>query len=157
MLSDFTGAEKVYIACGYTDLRKGIDGLATMVQSPIPARPVYQYAVPVLREAERPDQSAVLGRQRLCAAVQTVGEREFPVAAKRRRGAEADGAAIPLADGRVANRPAEGAQNPAQDEYDLEGRKVAETRENTGFFRGFCAILYTWKRQENSPKKARKW
>ena len=33
MLSDFTGAEKVYIACGYTDLRKGIDGLATMVQS----------------------------------------------------------------------------------------------------------------------------
>lgn len=33
MLSDFTGAEKMYIACGYTDLRKGIDGLATLVQS----------------------------------------------------------------------------------------------------------------------------
>ena len=33
MLSDFTGTEKVYIACGYTDLRKGIDGLATLVQS----------------------------------------------------------------------------------------------------------------------------
>ena len=32
MLSDFTGAEKVYIACGYTDIRKGIDGLAAMVQ-----------------------------------------------------------------------------------------------------------------------------
>ena len=32
MLSDFTGADKVYIACGYTDLRKGIDGLATIVQ-----------------------------------------------------------------------------------------------------------------------------
>lgn len=32
MLSDFTGADKVYIACGYTDLRKGIDGLASMVQ-----------------------------------------------------------------------------------------------------------------------------
>ena len=31
MLSDFTGAEKVYIACGYTDLRRGIDGLATLV------------------------------------------------------------------------------------------------------------------------------
>ena len=27
MLNDFTGADKVYIACGYTDLRKGIDGL----------------------------------------------------------------------------------------------------------------------------------
>ena len=32
MLSDFTGADRVYIACGYTDLRRGIDGLATMVQ-----------------------------------------------------------------------------------------------------------------------------
>ena len=26
MLNDFPGADKVYIACGYTDLRKGIDG-----------------------------------------------------------------------------------------------------------------------------------
>ena len=32
MLTDFTGADKVYIACGYTDLRLGIDGLATLVQ-----------------------------------------------------------------------------------------------------------------------------
>ena len=32
MLNDFTGADQVYIACGYTDLRKGIDGLAHLVQ-----------------------------------------------------------------------------------------------------------------------------
>jgi transposase len=32
MLNDFTGAEHIYIACGYTDLRKSIDGLALMVQ-----------------------------------------------------------------------------------------------------------------------------
>ena len=32
MLSDFTGADKVYLACGYTDLRRGIDGLANIVQ-----------------------------------------------------------------------------------------------------------------------------
>ena len=31
MLSDFTGADRVYIACGYTDLRRGIDGLAVLV------------------------------------------------------------------------------------------------------------------------------
>ena len=32
MLKNFTGAEKIYIACGYTDLRKGIDGLAAIVE-----------------------------------------------------------------------------------------------------------------------------
>ena len=32
MLNDFTGADQVYIACGYTDLRTGIDGLARLVQ-----------------------------------------------------------------------------------------------------------------------------
>lgn len=30
MLNDYTG--KVYLACGYTDMRKNIDGLAGMVQ-----------------------------------------------------------------------------------------------------------------------------
>ena len=32
MLTDFSGADRVYIACGYTDLRRGIDGLAALVQ-----------------------------------------------------------------------------------------------------------------------------
>ena len=32
MLTDFNGADRVYIACGDTDLRRGIDGLATLVQ-----------------------------------------------------------------------------------------------------------------------------
>ena len=32
MLNDFTGANKVNVACEYTDLRKGIDGLARLVQ-----------------------------------------------------------------------------------------------------------------------------
>ena len=32
MLRDFNGADRVYIACGYTDLRRGIDGLAVQVQ-----------------------------------------------------------------------------------------------------------------------------
>ena len=32
MLNDFDCSCPVYIACGYTDLRKGIDGLASLVQ-----------------------------------------------------------------------------------------------------------------------------
>ena len=39
MLNDFTGADKVYIACGYTDLRKGIDGLARLVQQQFALNP----------------------------------------------------------------------------------------------------------------------
>ena len=31
MLSDF-GGSKVYLACGYTNLRRGIDGLATIIE-----------------------------------------------------------------------------------------------------------------------------
>ena len=32
MLGDITIAEHIYLACGYTDMRKSIDGLAAMVQ-----------------------------------------------------------------------------------------------------------------------------
>lgn len=32
MLNDFKGASHVYVVCGYTDLRKGIDGLSSLVQ-----------------------------------------------------------------------------------------------------------------------------
>ena len=32
MLGDISKAENIYIACGYTDMRKSIDGLASIVQ-----------------------------------------------------------------------------------------------------------------------------
>lgn len=32
MLNDAVCFERIYIACGYTDLRRGIDGLAALVQ-----------------------------------------------------------------------------------------------------------------------------
>jgi transposase len=33
MFNDATGFDQIYIACGYTDLRHGIDGLAGIVQN----------------------------------------------------------------------------------------------------------------------------
>ena len=32
MPNDFTGADNIFIKCGYTDLRRGIDGLAALVK-----------------------------------------------------------------------------------------------------------------------------
>lgn len=32
MLGDISQAEKIYIACGYTDMRKSINGLAALIQ-----------------------------------------------------------------------------------------------------------------------------
>lgn len=32
MLNDATGFKKIYLACGFTDLRRGIDGLAAVVR-----------------------------------------------------------------------------------------------------------------------------
>lgn len=42
MLNDASGFEKVYIACGYTDLRRGIDGLAGMIQQEFKLDPFKQ-------------------------------------------------------------------------------------------------------------------
>ena len=39
MLKDVTSAERVFLAVGYTDLRKGIDGLATLVQQKVELDP----------------------------------------------------------------------------------------------------------------------
>lgn len=32
MIGDVSKAERIYIACGYTDMRKSIDGLSALVQ-----------------------------------------------------------------------------------------------------------------------------
>ena len=115
MLSDFTGADKVYIACGYTDLRRGIDGLATIVQQQFELDPFSN----TLWAAERPDQGTVLGEGRLHLALQAVGAGRLPMAALRNRGEEADAAAVPLADGRAEDRTAQSAQSSDWPEYGI--------------------------------------
>lgn len=39
MLGDITIAREIYIACGYTDMRKSIDGLAALVQESMGLNP----------------------------------------------------------------------------------------------------------------------
>ena len=48
MLNGFAGGDKAYIACGYTDLRKGIDGLTRMVQQQFELEPFSQRTVSVV-------------------------------------------------------------------------------------------------------------
>lgn len=56
MLTDFTGADRVYIACGYTDLRRGIDGLAALVQQQFHLDP-YRYPTWLMKTAKDADLS----------------------------------------------------------------------------------------------------
>lgn len=39
MFGDISKAEKIYIACGYTDMRKSIDGLASIVKQTFQLNP----------------------------------------------------------------------------------------------------------------------
>ena len=39
MLGDVSGLEKIYIVCGYTDMRKSIDGLCTVIENQLKMDP----------------------------------------------------------------------------------------------------------------------
>ena len=72
---------------------------------------VFKQPVSVLRKEARPDQSAAVGRRRLCAAVQAHGERRrVSVASHSGRDAVSQPAGVPLADRGIVHRPAEGKQ-----------------------------------------------
>ena len=69
---DLSNIKNYYIACGYTDLRRGIDGLAQIV--------MLQYGCEIdenslslfLRAKNRPDQSAVVFGRWICPFVQAL-------------------------------------------------------------------------------------
>ena len=59
MLNDLTGFKHIYIACGYTDLRRGIDGLAATVKHEFQLEPTDEGSI-FLFCGRRPDRITVL-------------------------------------------------------------------------------------------------
>ena len=51
MLNDASGFRRIYLATGYTDLRRGMEGLASIIKFNFSAGSVSKrYSVPVLRK-----------------------------------------------------------------------------------------------------------
>ena len=63
MLGDISKAEQIYIACGFTDMRKSIDGLAGIVQQNS------KQPFSVLWTKERQIKGSLLGKRWICAVV----------------------------------------------------------------------------------------
>lgn len=77
MLNDFSVAAHVYVACGYTDMRRGIDGLAVIVQQFSSLTRLE--ACSCFRHAVQQDKGTVLVERWLCAAVLASGARLISV------------------------------------------------------------------------------
>ncbi len=84
MLTDFVGADRVFIACGYTDLRRGIDGLAVLVKQQFDLDPFTNTLFLFCGRRKDRIKAPVLGRERVCIAVQAVGKRMLSVAPERK-------------------------------------------------------------------------
>ena len=80
MLTNFTGADRVIIACGRTDLRLGIDGLAALVKQQFRLDPFTNTLFLFCGRRRDRIKAIVLGGQRICSAVQASGVRFLPVA-----------------------------------------------------------------------------
>jgi transposase len=78
---------KVHLALGYIDMRKGIDGLAMLVQGVLRQDPFSGAPVRVPRPLPgQPDQDRVLGRDRIVSVHQAARARCLPLASERRSG-----------------------------------------------------------------------
>ena len=108
MLNDYRCTCPVYLACGYTDLRQGIDGLAGIVQQRFHLDPFQNMLFLFCGRRKDRIKGLYWGRGRFFAGVQAAGGREFSVATEWNRGKADHGAAIPVAHGGAERGAAQG-------------------------------------------------
>ena len=80
---------KVHLALGYTDMRKGIDGLAMLVQGVLRQDPFSGHLFVFRGRTGQPYQDRVLGRDRALPVHQAARARRLPLAAECRAGRDA--------------------------------------------------------------------
>ena len=104
---DFSRLQNYCIACGYTDMRKQIDGLAALVQTQF-GREMDETSLYLFcgRRADR-IKAVVLGRNGIHSAVQAPDGEAVSVTAKRKGSEEAYAAGISLAHGGTVHYPDE--------------------------------------------------
>ena len=82
MLGDISRAEHIYVACGYTDMRKSIDGLAAYVKQSFQLDP-FSNSLFLFCGHRRVESKPCFGKGQICAFVQALGKRQFSMAQKR--------------------------------------------------------------------------
>ena len=128
MLNDFNCSCPVYIACGYTDLRRGIDGLAGIVQSQFQMDP-FQRAMFLFCGRKRDRLKALYWEgDGFLLLYKTAGTGQLSMAEDEEGGPSADITTVPMAHGRAEYRAAEGAQASDRAEHDI----IVKTIENAG-------------------------
>jgi hypothetical protein len=81
---------KVHLAFGYIDMRKGINGLAMLVQGVLRQDPFSGHLFVFRGRKDQPHQNCVLGWHRPLPLHQAARARRIPLAVERRAGWDAD-------------------------------------------------------------------
>ena len=89
MIGPGTGV-RVYLACGVTDMRKGIAGLSALAQDGLRQDPASGAVFAFRSQERRPSEAALLGWPGLLPLLQGAGARAFPMAERQGRRDTAD-------------------------------------------------------------------
>ena len=104
MLNDASGFRRIYLATGYTDLRRGMEGLASIIKFNFQLDP-YQKDILFLFCGRRTDRikGLGLGRRRLPASIQKTGVGCIQLAPHKRRSIGDHPRAVPISHAGTGN------------------------------------------------------